>query len=516
MNKTLNTLGLDLKARLVNAKNAEEEIEGDLINVANVGSIVAFASIPLRNSAEYTQEHLLRQRAIRRFLLRNISLRTNQKIEKSLAEEIIIELTQAGYIENNTVPRSSLTKISQSLIKHYDNYWRMNPHTLKANAEEWTFDLMSVEIEAIIADDKKLQIYQYFAYQHYKKVVDEESYRHLGEIQNFDLSLYIAVHKILLKSDLSTIRYALQQLYRLSDDNIQAYIHFHESITRLFSSDLTNQLSRSIDRHGAPLRIFRSIIEDRDELPELLEKSGQFTSAYRAKISENYKRAGKRLNKALIKSVIFLLITKSLIGLLIEIPYDLAVTGSIIVLPLVINLLAPIIFLLIQRVTIKVPSEANTDAIVDYMENALYEEKQNKLSNKHHTKKYSIGFSIFYALMFIIAFGIVLSRLIAFDFNVVQIVLFVIFFATANFLGFRLTGIVRELELVTANSGTIQLIRDFLYMPFIVLGRWLSEEYKRVNIVALVLDTVIELPLKTVLKLARQWTKFLNYKKDEL
>ncbi|MFZ2545208.1 MAG: hypothetical protein WAW80_04480 [Candidatus Saccharimonadales bacterium] len=515
MNKPLNSLGLDLKTRLINAKK-EDEKEGDLINVANVGRIVAFAYEQLRNSAEYTQEHLLRQRAIRRFLVRNLSMYSKQKIEKSLAEEIIIELTQAGYIENNTLPKSSLPKISQSLRRHYDNYWKMKPHTLRADAEEWTLDLMSVEIEAIIADDKKLQIYQYFAYQHYKDVVDEKRYIKIDEKQNFDASLYIAVHKTLLKSDLPTIRYDLQQLYKFSDDNIQAYIQFHESITQSFSSDLTNQLTRFVDRHGAPLRIFRFMIEDRDELPELLDKSGQFISAYKAKITEEYKQAGKRLNKAVIKSIIFLLITKSLLGVLVEIPYDLAVTGSIIVLPLVINLLAPVVYLLIQRITIKVPSDANTDAIVDYMENALYEEKHNKLSSKNHSKKYNVGFSIFYALMFIVAFGIVLSRLISFDFNPIQIVLFVIFFATASFLGFRLTSIIRELELVTAKAGFIQLIRDFLYMPFIVLGRWLSEGYKKVNIVALILDTVIELPLKTVLRLVRQWTKFLNDKKDEL
>ena len=210
------------------------------------------------------------------------------------------------------------------------------------------------------------------------------------------------------------------------------------------------------------------------------------------------------------------MITKSLLGLFVEIPYDLAVTGSIIVIPLVINLLAPVVYLLIQRITIKLPSSRNTDAVVNYIENALYEEEPNKLSSKNHSKKYNIGFSIFYALTFIIAFGIVLSRLIALDFNVVQIILFVIFFATASFLGFRLSGIIRELELVTANSGPIQLIRDFLYMPFIVLGRWLSEGYKKVNIVALILDTAIELPLKTVLRLVRQWTKFLDDKKDEL
>lgn len=154
--------------------------------------------------------------------------------------------------------------------------------------------------------------------------------------------------------------------------------------------------------------------------------------------------------------------------------------------------------------------------MVTYMDNALYAEEQKMLSSKRHTAKYNIGFSVFYALMFIVAFGIVLNRLISWEFNIVQIAIFVIFLATASFLGFRLTGIIRELELVTAKTGLIQLIRDFLYMPFIVLGRWLSEKYKKVNIIALILDTAIELPLKTVLRLVRQWTRFLNDKKDEL
>ena len=59
-------------------------------------------------------------------------------------------------------------------------------------------------------------------------------------------------------------------------------------------------------------------------------------------------------------------------------------------------------------------------------------------------------------------------------------------------------------------------LRDFLYMPFILLGQWVSEKYKKVNIVALALDTIIELPLKTVLRLIRQWAEFINEKKDEI
>jgi hypothetical protein len=516
MYKALNAIGLELRSRLTAVNNENEKNQQELINVANVGRVVAFAYEQLRNSAEYTQEHLLRQRAIRRFLVRNLSLHSRNKINESLAEELIIELTQSGYIENNTIPLTLLEKISHSLAKHHDNYWRMKPYTSQSEAEAWMLDLMSVEVEAIIADDKKLQVYQYFAYQHYKKIIDEREYSSQDVQQSYDASIYIAVHKSLLKSDLPTVRYDLQQLYQYPDSDIQAYVQFHTTISNLFSSDATKRLSRLIDRHGAPLRIMRSMIEERDDLPQLMDKKDQFIAAYRTKVSEEYKKAGKRLNKALVKSILFLLITKSLIGLLIEIPYDLAVTGSIIILPLVINLLAPIVYLLIQRISIKIPGEANTEAMVTYVDDALYEEKVNKISSKDHTKEYGIGFTIVYAAMFIVAFGVVLNRLIAFDFNLVQIALFIIFLAAASFLGFRLTGIIRELELVTAKTSLVQLVRDVLYMPFIVLGRWLSEEYSKVNVIALILDTAIELPLKTVLRLVRQWTNFLSDKKDGL
>jgi hypothetical protein len=116
--------------------------------------------------------------------------------------------------------------------------------------------------------------------------------------------------------------------------------------------------------------------------------------------------------------------------------------------------------------------------------------------------------------MFLLVFGVVVYILARLQFNFVQGTIFFIFFATANFLGFRLSRIVSELELVTAKSGLLATLRDFLYMPFILLGQWLSEKYKEVNIVALALDTIIELPLKTVLRLIRQWAEFINEKKD--
>jgi hypothetical protein len=53
-------------------------------------------------------------------------------------------------------------------------------------------------------------------------------------------------------------------------------------------------------------------------------------------------------------------------------------------------------------------------------------------------------------------------------------------------------------------------------MPFIYVGQQISYRYSQINIVATILDLLIELPLKTTLRLIRQWVNFLNAKKDEL
>ena len=101
-------------------------------------------------------------------------------------------------------------------------------------------------------------------------------------------------------------------------------------------------------------------------------------------------------------------------------------------------------------------------------------------------------------------------------YSLLHLFIFFVFLSTASFLGFRLSGMVRELEVVDSNQGGIIVVRDFLYMPFVVVGQKISETYAQMNIVAMVLDMAIELPLKTVLRLVRQWASFISSKKDQL
>ena len=98
-NKQLGKNGHQLSVQLAAAKSAKvNQDTGQHVNVAGVGREVSVAYEQLRNAAEYLQEHLLVQNAIRRFFVRNLSFQNNTQIGKPIAEELVIELIQSGYI----------------------------------------------------------------------------------------------------------------------------------------------------------------------------------------------------------------------------------------------------------------------------------------------------------------------------------------------------------------------------------------------------------------------------------
>ncbi|MGE5327757.1 MAG: hypothetical protein ACM3KH_00305 [Thiobacillus sp.] len=517
-NKKLNPNGHQLATMLAASKTHKtREHKGQMINVAGVGSVVSAAYEQLRNAAEYAQEHLLIQNAIRRFYARNLNFHNLSEVSRTVAEELIIELTQSGYLKNNTQPVSVIDKINAVVQGHYNNYWRMKSSRVdEVVARNWTLDLLSLESEDILVEDMIQTAYLQFAYHHYCSILDKKSFaKTKSEEANFEVSIYVAVHRALFKSDLAAVRYDMQKLYKTSDKDIRPYINFHKSIDETFSSALTNRIVFYINKYGAPLRMLRGMVQENDQIGEILHDSDRFDAAFANQIKREYKKSESKLNRGLIKSIIFLLITKSLIGVAIEIPYDIATTGIVLMTPLLVNLFTPIAYLAFLRLGLKLPGETNAKAIRQYADNMLYGDiKQVNLYPAIKERKYPIGFTIAYALLFLIVFGLVTELLIILGFTIVQGIMFFVFLAAASFLGFRLSRIVRELELVKYKPGIISTIRELLFTPFTFLGKWISDKYQKVNIVALVLDTLIELPLKTILRLLRQWTGFIDEKKD--
>ncbi|QQG51105.1 MAG: hypothetical protein HZB75_01180 [Candidatus Saccharibacteria bacterium] len=508
---TLNTIGQQFADALA-AATTQNDIaavarnSGQKVHVTGAGRTLTFAYEQLRNAAEYTEEHLLLQRAVQRFY-RRVFLSRDIKLVGASGEDLIIELTLAGYLENDSVLTSTISEVNALATKYYA------AHAQYAK-EAWTLNVLAVEVERLLNMDLKRDVFTQFAYDYFLETIDQTKL--FGKpVADFELSLFVAVHRALLKSDSATIRTALLHRYQ-QEPGTGAYSQTNEMIDRILDSSTTDMVFRLVGKRGAPLRILWRLIDEHENATTLLRSREQFLSAYESQIETEYSQINSRINKGIIKSVIFLIITKVLIGVSIEVPYDYMVHGAILWLPLAINLLFPPIYMILLRFTLRLPGSANTTALSDTVDNLLYGENRVASANYRAKRGFGLAFNVAYALFFILVFGGAALWLLTLGFSLLHLFIFFIFLSTASFLGFRLSRQIRELEVVEGQEDGITIVRDFLYIPFVVVGRWLSEKYSRINIVAMILDMVIELPLKTILHLIRQWGMFITSKKDEL
>lgn len=490
---------------------------GTPLQVPGTGKAISAAYEQLRNAAEYAEEHLLLQRAIRRFCYRNLNFATQRAIA-NVGEELIVELTQAGYLQNGDFTSSTADHIKRIVETYMTTYWHMrNQRVRRDDAVAWTLDVLSVEVEEQLNPHHPLPALARAAYQHFLQSVPRPARLNAQDNQHYDLCLYIAVHQALLKSDIANVRHDLLRAYQQSAHDVGEYIAFNRMVSRLFTSQLALRLKRYVGKYGAPWRIVRAMADDRQDLPELLQDRRAFMDAFDQQVSKEYRSVKRRLNRGIIKSIIFVFITKVIIGLAIEIPYDLWVVGSIAVTPLLVNLLFPPLYMASLKLGLKAPSLANAEALHAHMEALLFEPEQfGVLPALHSRKRTSLPKKLAYIILFFIPFTVTVYVLSLLHFNVVQGIIFFVFLSTASFLGFRLRRMVHDLELVTKHPSFITTLRDFFYLPFILVGQWISSKYAKVNAVAYILDIAIELPLKTFLRLVRQWSRFLNEKQDEI
>ena len=170
--------------------------------------------------------------------------------------------------------------------------------------------------------------------------------------------------------------------------------------------------------------------------------------------------------------------------------------------------------------TLTMPKSYNYKNLTDEIVKVFYKKESSLLIGKKNKSRDSetlnFIFNIFYWIFFVITIYWCIWLLLKLGFNIVALGIFFIFISTASFLGFRLSRYIREVEVGYGEIDAKTLIRDFLYMPFVMVGSWISDKYSRFNIVSIILDLLIELPLKNILYLIRQWGIFISSKKDQM
>lgn len=510
--------GRRLLDHIKHAEDLAQQPHGETYHVTGVAGGVYFAYEQLRNAANYTQQHLLLRAAIERYLKRAVYL--PDKTAPKIAEDLIVELTQARYLKNDSIPVSALGSIND-LVAQYARFYTAltTQHGIsRTKASRWIYQILSVAIERLLVQQTRIDAIIDTAYHHYLETIDKSAFSKTDP-QAFSAALYCALHRSLIKSDAATTRYYWLMSQSNQTVRPQGFIAACETIDLWFESPLTNQCIRIINKYGAPMRSLRELVVRHNASSDLLQDKKRLLAKLENVVVEQYDAIHSTTLANLWRMVAFVALTKMLIGIAIEIPYDLIVHGSIAIIPLVLNLAFPPLYMATALFSIRRPSFGNTETILSYADRILYDSGKPLsygLQKRHISRNLSTWFNAAYAITFLIPFALLVWGLVSLGFGLVHGAIFFMFLSGVSFFRWRLIQAARELDIVDRPQSLVTTVANFFHMPFVQLGHWLSDRYRQVNVITFILDIAIELPLKTSLRILRQWVSFVTDKHDQL
>ena len=477
-----------------------------------------------RNAMDYREEEVILRAAIERILKRRIIFGGDGK---KIAEPLIRELIWARYF-----PDESLSEIIiDQVAKKIDLYLALREGLLKnrilkeGQATEWMYHLMSCDIQYLLHSRKEKELLSNYMYQVIRNnitITDDSE-------QNRDIQVFIAVRKAFAKDDIAFLRY---HLFTQFFDSSVTEKTFSKIIEKFPACYLEIQQQLSYSRKDRIYNYVKSktgiflILQDilrtyNGTLTQLYADKEEFTKVVFDMCQNRYNQISKRTRTAVIRSVIFILLTKVFFAFAIEGTFESLVYGGVSWRSIFLNTGIPPLLMVIASFFLQAPKKDNSERILKYIQMILSQDSP-KIGNpliikKHPDRRPLLNaiFTILWLLTYLLSFGLVIYILTKLHFNPISQGVFVFFLAIVSFLTYRIGLMTRE-YVVEGKQGAIMPVFDFFFLPIVRVGRQLTEGISQINILLFIFDFIIETPFKGIFGFFEQWFFFLHAKREEL
>jgi hypothetical protein len=523
-------------------ENNQKEIGSDdapKIKVSEIISKMAFYYEKIRNAVEYEEEHLLRKNAIERILKRQIVIENSISFKSlnslEISKHLLTELIRAGYLPNNKIPEAIIYDVSRVIdkylkLKFYCLQILKDNHETKNDILDWLMALDASEIEEMLGrSNVDTSIVQYYYNTLVNKVVFPDD---ISNKEDKDIQIYIGIHRSLLKFDKDMLGYILLKYYNANWQNpteeeiktiANKILALHGAIDFQINHPLSKQVDRLLASYTVYFTILRDVIEE-DPTNVYEAVKGDLNGLARkikAACSRRYKSAKSKLWRAAVRSIIYIFVTKSIFAVLLEVPATQLFGETINKMALAINVSFPALLLFLIVLFTKLPSESNSQKIVDGIKSIVLKEFERNEPFKLRTpiKRGKVSDTIFglvYSLTFLFSVAFVIWGLDKLSFNWVSITIFLFFLLFVSFFSIRIRKNARDYIIIPPKENILNLISDFFYIPIVAAGKWLSEKFSRLNVFVFVLDFIIEAPFKIFVEIAEEWTRYVKERKDEI
>ena len=125
---------------------------------------------------------------------------------------------------------------------------------------------------------------------------------------------------------------------------------------------------RFIRRHAVVFRLLSDVAKDNPEAFASSLMSGDITSidtAVTKAAEERYSTFRTKLTRVVLRTAFFLLLTKSILAFVVELPYEVFILQTTDYLPLTINILFPPLLLTLIGLSVRIPKAKNTARILE-------------------------------------------------------------------------------------------------------------------------------------------------------
>lgn len=500
------------------------------IEVHDTISNVAWAYEKLRQAIDYQDEHLLRKNAIERIIKRRLVANATAD---TIAEPLILELIRGRYLPNKTLPTTLIGETAE-VINRAIHLWTQTPPLERDEYDrlfDWFIGIVAVELNELLAPPEHAEALLQLMYKvTYQDITFDES--HLTE-QEKNTQLYVAIHRALLKSDNNIIRYHLflrqfPNWKTSAIDHIETLGQRLPSIRAGIEAQLLHPAGELLQRLMKQYTIIFLVFDD---IAKKYGSEATLKMTYSETLIDDIKAAYEarrktilgKIARSLIRSIIYIFLTKMLLLVLIEVPIERIIypESGRNLLPLIINVAFPPFLLFLLGLSIRPAGKKNEIGVIDKVQSLVYrgEERHSLVKPRKPIRRSTVFTNIFrflYAGVFILVFGGIIAALSLINFTPISTLIFLLFLSIVSFFGIRVRLLSKELVVVDQRESIFTVGFDFITLPILQVGRWISLRVPKINVLIFFLDVIIEAPFKAFLEASEGFFGFLKEKREEI
>ena len=480
----------------------------------------------IRSAVDNKEEHFLRRHAIRRVVKRIGWYSADPNI---ITTTLLRELYRGGYLPKERVSRSVEIAVRKTIFAFLQLSNAVRGSEDVSDALLLRGRLLDIVSGAI--EDRMYPTYNEEAAvltlaRITLDALDARAYKTLPEETKHTL-VYIASWRSLFGADTSLLVYKLWLMEHPDweeADQIDALVIgstfalFEKRADRLLKHAFGERLVPRMRNLAIAMTIVYEMVKHYGGgIGALLRDPHDFDVRVREIIAEKYRQDITRSSRRAWRALIYIFLTKTMLAFAVESAYISLWNGHVNLLAMGINILFHPLLLFAITIGLVPPARQNTERLVALIGDTVYGKMPIKVTVA--PPRWGLMSDIALACYIAILSGMFFGMSMLLDhlgFHAVDTGIFFLFLALVVYFGFRIRYAARKMELTGGREGFLRSFVELLALPIVSVGRYLVSKFERLNIVAILLDFFIELPLKLVLQFFDSFSKVLRETKEEI